>query len=86
MVFAEAPADSPVDRPSHIRGWVHYHDEDGGAWGVRLHVDHEESGQALGWIEFFAKGAPVLKPHQHFDLFAGKTRVLSIDVIGPAES
>lgn len=82
-VLAETPVDSPAERPSDVRGWVHYHDENGGAWGCRFtpEVETLTHCQALGFLEFFVNEAPRLALNQHVELFAGRQRMLVCDVL-----
>lgn len=87
-VFAEAPNDSPAEKPSDVRGWVHYHDGDGGAWGCRFTPEGESltHSQALGFLEFFADAAPRLTRNQRIELFAGRQRMLIVDVLDVDET
>lgn len=82
-VFAEAPATSPVESPAQVRGWVHWHDEDGGSWGCRFRaeVTHAPRKKALGWLEFFSDEAPKLARNQRLELYAGREEILIVDVI-----
>ncbi len=82
-VFVEAPNDSPAEKPSDVRGWVHYHDADGGAWGCRFtpEIETPTHRQTLGFLEFFAEGAPLLALNQRLELFAGRHRMLVVDVL-----
>ena len=86
-VIAHTTVNTPADRPRDVRGWVHYHDADGGAWGCRLRVEVEtfDPREALGYLEFFAAEAPVLIPNQHIELFLGRQLMLVIDALMSVE-